>query len=524
MGSNSLFYSAKMYLLVLRSILLIVLLSSVEASTRRHIGPRRGQREKIVHGRTMTKSPQSGGYAGQRGNVGDGLPHLVDFSCHIKRDIVVWDELVKDGITLDQCRFKPGERRSRIRLSGANLDYFDFEPGVIFVIEKGDFELGCGKELDSVPGIDDSDNILFYKIIRRRIIDPQTIILNLKLVPGRNVVPVIDISISKDPAPPMLEDFYIFEDDDMSGSSGRVISPMFENSTLPATDRVSKSFMKTVTVASGVTFGVNAVVDVRFTNFKVVRLLSLEFRWEQSLDASLQASLTINAAYKDNKSGGIARAFIPGLSFGVGIPLVGKLEAGAFVAVNWIVELEATVQATLKFNANYKRHEEVTASILSPSYNAVNKLPFGSGASSSASLTLGAAATVRFQGFGGIRPLVGVSLKYTRRKFKIFPPKTYTETKSVDGAVGADIGLQLTTTFTTPPFQPFTGKELNSICDNCHNIRANLRFIGKRLSAQLIIGGEVKGEKVIVSTLFDLDIGTLCFLPQTCPTIRALHE
>lgn len=467
----------------------------------------------------MTKPPRSGGYAGERGNVGDGYRHLVDFSCHIKRDIVVWDELAKDGITLDRCRFKPGKKKSRVRLSGAKLDVSDFEAGVIFVIEKGDYEVACGKPLNSVPGIDDSDNILFYKILRRRVINRRTVILSLKLLPGRYVVPIVDVNIRKQRAPPMDEDFYMMD----SGTSARVIDPVAGNNTLPTSERISRSFSRTIVVAAGVTFNVAAGVDVSFTSFRVVRLLQLEFRWQQSVDAFVRGSLNVNLAYRNTLSGEIGQAFIPGLSFGIGIPLVGKLEAGAFIGLDWVVDLEATVQGTLTFDARYRRLEEVTASLLPPSYNAVNKLPSGSGASSTASLTLAASAAARFQGFGGIRPFIGVRLEYTRTRIRIFPPRIDRETRSIDGSIGSDIGLQLTALVMIPPFPPFPGKSLNSICNNCHNIRANLRFVGKRLSAQLRSGGRVTSERVLVASLFDLDIGTLCFLPQTCPIVRALH-
>lgn len=496
--------------LLLFSILFGTLISLTHARTHLHAGPTHGQNQKILRGRAKTRTPpadRSGGH------LSDTPSRVVKFACHIKKDVLIWDELARDGVKFDACSFKSGDKLSRVRLSGSKLDLTDFQTGVIFTIEKGDFELSCRKPFAPVPGIDSSDNILFYKILKKTVLGPHSVALVMKLIPGRFVVPEVDVSVGEGDDDPHGEDFEIYDEDYMPHSTQRAVTLLQTNETLPVLSRFT-SFQKTINLDFGAVLEVDAGVSARFFNFKVVRLLSLEFRWEQTLDAYVRATLDIQFAFRKNLQGEFARYFIPGLSFKAGIPLVGSLEAGAFVGLNYVVELQAAVSLKAVFNANYRRHEEVTARIFSPSFDAVNKLPIGSGVSGDANLVIGE-STADFDGFAGVRPVVGVGLKYTRTKvsFRRFRLRITKETDSVDGTLGASIGLKLGVDFTSPPFPPYGGKQLNLICSACHHIRANLRFQGKDLSVQLVASGTVRSEKVIVSTLFDLDIGTVCFWP-----------
>lgn len=158
---------------LLFSILCVTLISHTHAKTRLHKGPRKGQPEKIIYGYTKTSPPLSDRSGGPPGG---SAPHIVDFVIHITRDIVVWGELFKDGISMDSCSFKSGSRSSRVMLSGAKLGLTDFGVGVIFAIEKGDFELNCRKPFRLVPGFDKSDSILFFKNTRKIVLGPHAVV------------------------------------------------------------------------------------------------------------------------------------------------------------------------------------------------------------------------------------------------------------------------------------------------------------------------------------------------------------
>lgn len=501
--------------IILFSILCITLIPHTHAKTRLHKGPPKGQPERILYGYTKT-SPSPSDRSG--GPPGGSPPHIVDFAIHITHDIVMWDELVKDGISMESCSFKSGSRFSHMKLSGIKLDFTDFGVGVIFAVEKGDYELNCRKPLRPVPGIDKSDNILFFKIIRATTLGPHTVLLKLKLVPGRYVVPEVDMTMHEaSSAAADQDDFAIYDDDVLPDSTEMAIRPLLANDTLPTVDRFTQ-FKKTIKIAGGATFDVNAGVKVKFASFKVLRLRSLEFRWEQSSDAFLRASLNVKFPLRKSAYGEISRFYIPRLSFKAGIPVVGKLQAGAFVALNYVVELDTNVKLRAMINAKYKRREVVTARISSPRYSAVNKLAFGSGATGSGSVVVASSGSVNADGFAGVRPVIGVGLTYTttRVTLKGFKLRTEKESKSVDGNVGARVGAKLAVDYMKRPFRPFFGKKLNPICSSCHSLRANLRFVGKSLSAQLVVAEEVKAEKLIVASLFNLDVGTLCLMKKTC--------
>lgn len=506
--------SVPTYLSVLLiGILSLVLLPPTQAKTRLHLGPRGHQPEKILRGFTTSiadPTDRSGAL------LGESTSQVVDFAIHIMQDILLWEELVKDGVMFESCSFKPGSRFSQVRLSGSRLDITDFDLGVVFSIDKGDFELNCQMPVLSVPGIDDADNILFFKIINKVVKGPDTVLLSLQLVPGRFVVPEVDVWVREETVQPGKPEFAIFDDDsDLSPSTGILIQPPLSNNTLPTVDRAS-AFRKTIRLGTGVTFNVNARVSVRLFSFKIVRLRSLEFRWEQTLSANLRAVLDVRQPFRKNANGEISRFYIPRLSFRAGIPLVGKLQAGAFVGLDYVVEVLADVKLRARVSANFRRHEEVIAKLAPPGYRAVNKLSFRKRAFSSGFITVESRRSATVDGFAGVRPVIGVGLTYTRSKiaFKRFRPVI--ESKSVDGRVGASFGARLTVGYRKPPFRPYQGKRFNGICKSCHSVRASLRFIGKDLSAELVLAEEAKRTKVIVPFLFGIDLGTLCLIKSNC--------
>lgn len=500
---------------LLFTVLCITLFVNTHAKTRLREGPRGSQPERVLHGYTKTDSSPADRSAG---GSGGGAPLIVDFAIHIMRDVVLWDELEKDGVMIQSCSFRPGTKYSRLKLSGSKLDLTDFNVGVIFAIEIGDFELNCMKPFRPVPGIDSSDNILFYKITQKIVLGPHAVILKLKLVPGKYVVPEVDFTVHEElPASSDGEDFAIYDDELLPNTADKAVLPLISNDTLPTAERFTP-FKKSIFIARGATFFVNAGVRVRFFGFKIVRLTSLEFRWEQSLDAYLRASLNVKFPLQKNSFGEIRRVYIPRLNFRAAIPLVGKIQAGAFVALNYVVQLRARVKLQARINAKYKRHEVVTAKLTPARYTAVNKLSFGRGASSSGSVVVAASSSLSSVGFAGVRPVIGVGLTYTttRITFEGFKLKTMQVSKSVDGNVGASVGAKLAVDYETRPFSRFFGKKLNAVCNSCHSVRANLRFVGKSLSAQLVVAEEVKAEKVIAASLFNLDIGTFCLVRKPC--------
>ena len=510
------------------SLLLVVLLfvSQVCATTRLHKGPTNGQSERVLNGRTLSIPPSEAGEGSSSNSDSSGdTTRLVDFSIHIKKDVVIWNELVKDDIKFKSCWFNPTGRRSDITLAGKKLDVTDFDKNVVFAIEQEDLEINCKRVFEGAPGIDKTDNVLFYKILDVTVISSKKIELKMILVPGWDVVPLVELRVHEEPATSeaMSMDGFEIDDDDgeeEEGSSGTEIGQPMSARFLPGNNSLSTS-AKLVSVnrwfevTTGVSIYVDANVCGRVYNFKLTRLSGFRFEWEQKLEAQIKANLIVNVDYKNHKNGEALRRYIPGLSFQAGIPLVGKLQAGAFVGFDWFVELDASARSNLHIDATYQGHEAVTATLIPPRYTAVNKLPAGTGATSTSSLTYSGTAALRFQGFAGLRPKFGVGITYSRTRitFRRWKLRKYTERRSVDGNVGVKVGVDVQTALMYPGFPPYTGSGWKlGVCNECHHARSSLHFAAKHLSARLMVGDRIAAEGVLVEKVFNWRILTACLL------------
>lgn len=517
-------FMAKFPLAILFS---LTLFSSGEGMTRCHRGPKNKNGVAILRGRALTDAN------GSPADTGSHARHVVDFSIHLKTDIIIWEELSEDGIRIESCSFPEGASHAKIRLSGKKLDQTDFARGVVLAIEKADLEIGCKKELPSAKEADEADSYWFYRIKRSKNIGDETVLLTVKMIQGMKAVPVIDISVhEKDASKSEIEGLrsFVFEDSPGNDETSSRIAPLYDqnaNTFLPMSDKL-QLFKKTIPVLGGVSMEVSGSVNAGIRNFRLTRVSGLHFEWDQTLSASLSASLLTRVnLYRSKRTGSLYRAYIPNMSFSLSIPLVGKIQAGAFLGVNWITELDVSANTRLTFNARYQRYERVRASVIPPSYNAENRLPPGTGASSTTTVSVGSSSSVRLNGFYGLRPLIGAGITYTKRKvsFRWFKIKIATETKSVNGNLGANVGLQLYAGYRSTSYPPYSGSGIKiGVCHTCHLLQGSAYFRGKTLSVQTVVSGKVTAERVLVSNLFSIRLGTICALQRVCPLRRQLER
>ena len=210
----------------------------------------------------------------------------------------------------------------------------------------------------------------------------------------------------------------------------------------------------------------------------------------------------------------------------VRIPFVGSLRAGAFFGLDWVREISITHQATLTVAATYRKEQIATASIFPLRYSARNA---GSSASGNGNLDVSTSlvGTISVRGFYGARPMVGVGITYTRKKWRRRGWKIYrvTESKSVNGNLGADLGAELNMGYRrSPPFAAYSGSGAKiGVCSSCHALQGSLYLKGKRLSVQAIVNGRVTIEKMLVSQLFSVRVGTLCVIRRMCEMRRQIE-
>ena len=539
---------------------LATLCTLASASQRLHKGPSHGQAEVVLQGRTLTDAEYGAARRTSASSVSralapvghyqTGARRIVDFALHLKRDILIWSELHdQDHAKLSSCNIVSRRRRTSLTLLGRNLDPSDFRPGVVLVIDAEDYEMCLRRNVPPMRGIDRSDRQIFVAIESARTGRRGAIRVFGTVTPGRKVVPEVDFAVHEYPEPETEAAMYTdteYADEPHSPWSAHFAMPnavhrMAHNTSLslPSVSRFTLAEMER-DIGEAAKVKISASVDVNIHSFKLRRLTKLEFTWKQDLSASLDASLEMkDGLLGSRRSGELVRWYIPKLSFKVKVPVIGRLSAGGFVGLNWVSELRAAVSASLKFKARYTRAEHVNARLLPPRYRAQLVASSKSG-DGDVTVSASQGSSVAVRGFFGVRPVVGVGMKVRYRtlyweKIKIrkltwrglfkklwkvvkkLVPRWRWKNYSIEGNIGADFGLEVGAQAKTPAFPPYTRSGLKiGVCDSCHAVHGYINLKGKNFGMQSVVKGRIKGEVTFVSVLFQVRLGTLCALAQTC--------
>ncbi|PXF48949.1 hypothetical protein BWQ96_01291 [Gracilariopsis chorda] len=463
----------------------------------------------ILRGRTLiSAAPDGVETTSNTASLVVSSPRLLEFSVALKTDAVVFDELAEDGIQITSCSRDAVARKATAELSGSKLDASDFAPGTAFVIDVDDWEKHCA-EVQPVEGVDEADDALFYMIDTVSVNEKQ-VSLKMTIVSGSEVAPEVDFNISEEPAfVTALPEKVVFNDSPLFATTTSLLSTsrnLMLNDSLAVVARPTISHKTKVKLFTGAVLEVDASLSANVNKFKVKRLFKTEVQWEQSLNARLNAQLTVDAKLSGERSGEIFRRPIPKFGFSAKIPFVGRIRAGAFGKVDWVADVEIGAALEASIRVSHETKQRVTARIIPPRFDSRNVLPPNAGSSGSSSFKfkdeLNAEASI--VGFVGVRPAVGVELTLGK--------------KGIEGNIGAKLGLEADTRIKNPPFTAFTGSGLKiGKCSSCHRLRGALNIKGKDLGVQLVKNGRVDKEKILVGELFVIRLGTLCALPATCP-------
>lgn len=184
----------------------LVVFFSIQASatTRLHRGPRSTRNEKLLKGRTATLTETED--AASRIIASAPVRRIVDFTLHLRRDVLLYDELKKDGLRLSKCRMYYDARtdryaRSSFSVTGSRLDKSDFAVGAVFIVDESNFEPCLRREVPRIRNIDPDDSQMFLRIERFREVRAGAANLVTVFMPGKEVVPTVDINVHERPEP-----------------------------------------------------------------------------------------------------------------------------------------------------------------------------------------------------------------------------------------------------------------------------------------------------------------------------------
>lgn len=465
------------------ALLLLQLAATGYALTHMHRGPTaRSGAPAVLRGSAVVDSYWGRGRSVERKRIG--------WTAQLKRDIVTWYELSDDGTSIRSCS------GSQVTIAGPKLDRTDYAKGTVFVIDRADWEKLCAiPKLRS--GIPEEDDVLFYEITAKpTVAKDSSITLPIRIISGEGVVPVVDLDVSEqqgEPAPRAKNgEVQFFRTNAVNAVSRQSLM-------MPTSVRALGPLGFNSTITTGVSLGFNAGVEASIRKFRLKRLRGLRFGWEQRLAAEAGAFFEITKTLEKTATGRILQVPVPGFGFRTRrIPFVGRASAGAFVRVDWVLELVAETKLSASFNIRREIRHSVDAKIFPPNFNPTDLPPLKENSQSS-SLQLGAEGSIN--GFAGVRPALGIEVGLGR--------------KSAGGNIGVKLGLEVETRIKTPPFEPFTGGGIKlGVCDKCHSLQGFLGVRIKDLTLQLERNDKVEREVSLVEDIFGVPIATICAIPR----------
>lgn len=468
---------------VLISLFLAFFIGHADARTHMRSGPSANKPEVTLHGSAIVDSYWSP-TAKTRKQVG--------WSAKLLKDVITWYDLSADKISIKSCSAQ------HVEFAGAMLDPTDYQPESVFVIDLADWESSCATP-QVQSGISEEDDVLFYEIKSVKNTESGLVNLEINRISGESVVPDVTLDVSEDQGTVVPDgtegEVAIFGDDKAASVSRQAIS-------LPTTSR-ALNLGKNSSLTTEVSLAFNAGVSASITGFRLRRLRGLKFAWTQGLAAEASATFSITKEVEVTRDGRLIQIPVPKFGFRTRrIPFVGRASAGAFVRVDWVLELNAKTTVTASFDARREIRRSVEAKIFPPRFSTKPLKPLGENRQSS-SLDFGAEAEASVTGFAGVRPSLGVEVALGK--------------KNAGGNIGVKLGLELATTIKSPPFEAVSGGGLKiGVCDKCHSLQGALDFRVKDLSLQLERNQRITEEIVLLEEILDINIATVCAIPATC--------
>lgn len=464
--------SFKLSIMNVQVLVILLILTGACARTHRHLGPKGGEKVFLKgHDKKQT------------------------FSVELKKDVILWDQLLQDGVQIKSCSVQ-NTAFVHIELNGYQLDKSDYVTETAFVINAEDWNVKCA-ELPQSSVIDSADPVHFFSIREAHFVKRNTVVsLQMKRVPGAEVIPSGEIIMSPGGSADKNETKTMFAAVKIDGPSVLPVPRSAKQSIGSDPD------INIVTVFPGVTVSTLAELDASIGKLSFERILKLELSWEQSFYVNVSSRFTASTFYSATNTEEIYRRILPDFSFSRRIFLLGRIELEAFKSLELMHSVSIDTNVDAFITATHENLIRISAAFSSRNLDIERLVPpdFGSSGDADVDYDSVLQRETGIDGFFGYRAGVGVLLSGAGLKFQVF--------------TSARLGLQATLRKKFPPFPPTSGA--NSACDTCHGLETGLSIIGRDLQTKIYQDGEIRNEKVHDSTLFDLSVPTVCALSTPC--------
>ena len=427
------------------------LASICSAITHLRRGPQAGSTDPVIlRGSVVVENPSSD----------ENAPTLkrVPWSAKLMKDIVTWYDLTADQIKFSTCS------SSVIVMEGDKLDKQDYAIGTIFVVDVAPWERNCGTP-GIVPDVDQNDDVLFYEVVSRpkarkvpKIVNVtlpngkvqqrkkpiETISFKIARVSGRDVIPEVDLSLTTgpgEPAPGAKAGDIVFFDNTPAGLAARQATLAHTTAHQSLLLPVSQRFLnldRRFDLGEGVFVDARIAVNARIRNLTVIRAESLEYSYNQFLQADMNNTFLIPGNAPGPGTQASIQEEIPRFGFkDIRIPFIGRTSVIGYARVS----TEFSVSASLPFNATSFIKGEFRTDVIAKFPNdfstTVRDIQFASTEDPDLSFT--GPDVVR--GFMLMRPAVGLRIEIGRR--------------ASEANTGVGLGKLITSkVIIPPPFQP----------------------------------------------------------------------
>lgn len=424
----------------------------------------------------------------------------VAFRAELKKDVVLWDELQREGSSIISCHSHQYELVN-VKMQVPNLDLSDYEVNTAFVISIDDWEKKCGKP-EKIHAIDHEDPVLFFNIMHAigKKTDPHFISVHMKMVSGSTVAPSFEVvPIPKNhPSAHIFPEFHLSAENFLNPRSTQLIDP-----GMPLQDPDVTDF----SIFPGATVMTYANLDASVGRLTFKRSFSLEVEWEQSIRANISSLLTAVSAYRAFNVKAIYRKKLSDFSYSTKVPLLGTLELEAHKKMDLSQAISINEASKVFVSANHEDVLRVSAKFSSRELAIEKLLPPGFGSSGAGRIDFGEVASHNFglDGFIGYHPGLELSLRLG-------------SIKSYSAVIDFSVGLEASLTRQFPPFPPLQDSSGVSVgsCSKCHEFRLKSSVVGKNLQSKLFEDGKTEKEKVHDASLFKFDLATVCALSADC--------
>lgn len=448
----------------------------------------------------------------------NGRHKSIGFSVQIKKDLLIWDELLEHSAKISAC--STSGSNVQFDLHGPSLESSDFRTGTAFVINKEHFQTECHKfESEHSTG----DSIHFFTIKSAKFQHTKKgllVSLVLKSTHGSQVVPhgtYMKLDRTQRHFRSSEIEFLQYDPtvvqtvkkSQPKKTNRQVIGNIIDTNpipTFPTPNIPNPNVENSVVVIPGVTINTTARLDASVGKLSFDRSLKLDVSWEQTLNIDYASRLTAKQKYIATDRKQVYRREISDFYYYRRILFLGTIEVKGYAIMDLTVSVSIDQQIDAYVAATHENIMKVSARLSSAALSIESLTPAGFENAGDAVIDYEKAILDEFgiTGFYGYEAGIELNGNVFRDKYQV--------------RTTVALGLEADYRRRFPPFQPISEAEGSSfgLCKTCHLVEAKGKIVGKDLKSKLFQDGKLRKEKVHTSSLFDIPLATVCLLESPC--------